>query len=195
MGALTPDVESSKRIKAVQKYYNDPEAQAAVRQACLCLRLTLYATSLTAQKHARDSEENNVPTLVKLGRGDVQSRTSILFAEIVENLANDPRVRLRDTFANLDAMTGRGHQLPPRSCQHVCVSPLSRMAGVLWRARRKKKPGRQVAANRARDAEKIGKKQTDHRPDARIHVESMSNPCQIHVESMSNPCRTGGPLP
>ena len=50
----------------------------------LCLRLTIYATSLTAKK---GSEEE--PALVALGKGKAQEKTSRLFAHIVRRIPND----------------------------------------------------------------------------------------------------------
>ena len=49
-GTLKPEAESAKRLKSVRRFYEDPASAVSVRQACLCLRLTLFATSLTSQK-------------------------------------------------------------------------------------------------------------------------------------------------
>ena len=59
----------------------------------MCLRLTIYATSLTAEKDKRGQ-----PTLVSLGRGLVQEKTSMLFADIVRAIPDDPVLEATETL-------------------------------------------------------------------------------------------------
>ena len=56
----------------------------------LCLRLTLFATSLTAQGCKTPETAGRMPTLVRLGKGEVQARTCTLMAEMLSLLPNDP---------------------------------------------------------------------------------------------------------
>jgi hypothetical protein len=68
-------------------------APSEVRRVALCLRLTIYATSLTAEKDKRGE-----PTLVSLGRGVVQEKTSMLFSDIVSRIPDDPVLEPTETL-------------------------------------------------------------------------------------------------
>lgn len=50
VGDVNPAVESTKRLKAVNAFFARGQTPALLRKACLCLRLTLFATSLTPQE-------------------------------------------------------------------------------------------------------------------------------------------------
>ena len=100
LGLLNPASDNSSRLKAVKAFYEKEESSSEVRRQCLCLRLTLFATSLTAQNHI-STETFREPLLVRLGRGQVQQRTSALFSEIVSLLMNDPALDLSKTLLSL----------------------------------------------------------------------------------------------
>ena len=83
-GRVSPESENAKRVAAVTAYFRSASASVEVRRVSLCLRLTIYATSLTAKKGIDEK-----PTLVALGKGKVQERTSRLFAHIARLIPND----------------------------------------------------------------------------------------------------------
>jgi hypothetical protein len=97
-GALGMETDNSKRLKAVRAFYTDPTTPKLLRRVCLCLRLTMFATSLTAKK---SKSTDAVPVLVRLGRGEVQERTSQLLVEMLPLLPNDTVLDLTDTFTSL----------------------------------------------------------------------------------------------
>ena len=97
-GALGMETDNSKRLKAVRAFYSDPATPKLLRRVCLCLRLTMFATSLTAKK---SKNIDAVPVLVRLGRGEVQERTSQLLVEMLPLLPNDTVLDLTDTFTSL----------------------------------------------------------------------------------------------
>jgi hypothetical protein len=97
-GLLGLETESSKRLQAVKAFYSHPGTPKLLRRVCLCLRLTMFATSLAAKKKHRNAD---VPVIVALGRGEVQERTANLFATIVPLLTNDPVLDAADAFRAL----------------------------------------------------------------------------------------------
>ena len=96
VGALRAEAEQSKRLSAVRAFYSNPGTPVLLRRACLALRLTLFATSLTAQKGT--SAGGKEPMMVRLGRREVQLRTSALLADIVPRLPDDPQVDQKGTL-------------------------------------------------------------------------------------------------
>ena len=64
-----------------------PDARLQLSIACLCLRLTTVATSMTAKKNAGMP---TTPLLVQLARGDVTRKTSAELHIILENISQDP---------------------------------------------------------------------------------------------------------
>jgi len=98
-GVLATESDSSKRIVAVKAFYEHPQTPQLLRRACLCLRLTLFAVSLTAQKSSIDKPRE--PIMVRLGRGEVETRTATLFTEIVRSLPNDPELDRDDALCGL----------------------------------------------------------------------------------------------
>jgi hypothetical protein len=71
-----------------------------LRTAALSLRLTLFATSLTAQKPETTSESRE-PTLIRLSKGEVQLRTSSLMCDILPRLKNDPNIDFKQCVLRL----------------------------------------------------------------------------------------------
>jgi len=99
-GVLAVEQESSRRLAAVRAFYDHAHTPQLLRRACLCLRLTLFSTSITAQKSSSD-EPQREPTMVRLGRREVQARTCQLFCDMVNSLANDPDLDPDDAIAGL----------------------------------------------------------------------------------------------
>jgi virulence-associated protein VagC len=96
-GLLGLETESSKWLQAVKAFYTLPDTPKLLRRVCLCLQLTMFATSLAAKKKHKDE----VPVIVALGRGEVQERTADLFATIVPLLTSDPVLDASDAFRAL----------------------------------------------------------------------------------------------
>lgn len=74
------------RAKAVKEYFSRTGTPSALRRACLCLRLTLFATAITATTLGADSE----PALVRLAKKEVQQRTALLLHDIFSAAAVGP---------------------------------------------------------------------------------------------------------
>ena len=127
-GAMV-ETESSKRIAAVKAFYDHDGTPQLLKKACLCLRLTLFATSLTAQTNSTSKRE---PVMVRLGRGEVQSRTSALFVQIVKDLDNDPDLDRTDALAGLLITQA-----------HICIrfDQYSHYPTRLWMLSKKYNPG------------------------------------------------------
>jgi hypothetical protein len=98
-GLLGLETESSKRLQAVKAFYSLPDTPKLLRRVCLCLRLTMFATSLAAKKKNKGADV--VPVIVALGRGEVQERTADLFATLVPLLTSDPVLDAADAFRAL----------------------------------------------------------------------------------------------
>lgn len=128
-GVLAVENESSKRIAAVKAFYDGAGTPQLLKKACLCLRLTLYATSLTAQTNSSSKRE---PVMVRLGRGEIQARTSELFVQIVRDLDNDPELNRSDTLSGLLITQA-----------HICIrfDQYKRYPTRLWRLTMKFNPG------------------------------------------------------
>ena len=126
VGALNPEPNSAARVRAVRAYYESPGAQTEVRRVALSLRLTLFATSITAQKP--NSKNQREPTMVRLGRREVQVRTSSLLADILPKLGNDPILDLNATFLGL--LLTEAHLV-------IRFDQYARYSSALWRLTRK----------------------------------------------------------
>lgn len=100
VGATKPAADTSRRIAAVQKFYTHPETPGRLRRVALCLRLTLFATSLTA-KGPQGEGDSGDPPLVRLGKGEVQIRTSKLLCEILPLVPADPVLDREATLRKL----------------------------------------------------------------------------------------------
>ena len=73
-----------------QAFYNGPGTLPMLRRVCLCLRFSLHANSISSKKQ----RVGDVPPLVCLGRGDVQSKTSKTLMEIVGHLRFDTEIEV-----------------------------------------------------------------------------------------------------
>jgi hypothetical protein len=70
--------QNSKRQDAFHKFYTDLGLAHDLRRACLCLRLTVLAVSLTAKQSGNHVvQEDQTPQLVLLGQRVVQLRTKL----------------------------------------------------------------------------------------------------------------------
>ena len=78
------------RLSGFKNWLQSPEAAGNLRVACLCLQLTQFATNISSQKRNNFQREMQVePTLVRLGRGEVQVRTSELLSSLLVRLHED----------------------------------------------------------------------------------------------------------
>ncbi|CAK9087120.1 Uncharacterized protein SCF082_LOCUS41184 [Durusdinium trenchii] len=94
--------ENAKRAVAFRSWYDDEVQQRDLRRACLCLRLTGLATSLTAKRSGTTKASlDEVPTLVKLAKGVVQQRTLAELLDIADWLHADTLVDQTSCFASL----------------------------------------------------------------------------------------------
>ena len=106
--------------------FRSESASVEVRRVSLCLRLTIYATSLTAKM---GSEEE--PTLVALGKGRVHEKTSRVFAHIVRRIPNDPELPPVETLLAL--LQTQGHLV-------IRFDQYRRFPTRLWELTRKHNP-------------------------------------------------------
>eukprot|EP00973_Karenia_brevis_P061301 8525783-Karenia_brevis.AAC.1 len=66
----SPGSENSRRLSRLTAFYSDPASLLALKKAGLCLRVARNTFSLSSKNHGTD-----VPTLIRLRRGDVQQKT------------------------------------------------------------------------------------------------------------------------
>lgn len=93
-----PRLENQKRIDAFGRWYADPSTLGHLKVACLCLQLTSHCTSMTAKK-SKSAED--VPTLVKLGRGEVQAHTFLHMKTVLSTLHVDAALNIDDAVFGL----------------------------------------------------------------------------------------------
>ena len=86
-GSTHPRAQNQTRIAKGCAFLEAPDARLQLSIACLCLRLTTVATSMTAKKNAGMP---TTPLLVQLARGDVTRQTSAELHIILENISQDP---------------------------------------------------------------------------------------------------------
>ena len=79
---------NQKRIAKVTRFLESQASRLQLSIACLCLRLSGVATSMTARK----TGAAEIPLLVQLARGDIVKRTSQELHVILENLSADPEL-------------------------------------------------------------------------------------------------------
>ena len=90
IGSVKPRAENHKRLNSFLAFYRNPEADQKLRIACLALHFTSHATSITAQKSGGgESGADREPTLVRLGRAEVQRKTSADLVALVPCLCMD----------------------------------------------------------------------------------------------------------
>ena len=91
--------ENGKRLKSFIEWYKSGAAEEQLRRCCLCLRLSLLAVRITAQK-PKGTGPRSVPLLVRLGKGEVQTR---VFQEllIILNLVHTDENLPADTVPSL----------------------------------------------------------------------------------------------
>ena len=94
---LVPRPEAKKRIERIRAYWDRLASPAELRAACLCLRLTILCTNITAKKSSGD----DTPTLVRLGKCEVQAETCRTLVEVLENLELDPVLNRSATMLGL----------------------------------------------------------------------------------------------
>ncbi|CAE7261612.1 unnamed protein product [Symbiodinium microadriaticum] len=92
-----PQLQNGKRLQKFQAFMRAPETDHRLRKAALCLQLTLHATALTAQK----VQTTECPLLVRLGKREVQEKTSLHFQRLVRLLPTDPVLDIVDVLQSL----------------------------------------------------------------------------------------------
>ena len=85
-----PQEENATRLRNLKEFYEDEKTDPLLREVGVCLRLTNLAMSITAQKATQANKK--LPLLVRLGKAEIQIRTSMLFDEILRRLRDDPRM-------------------------------------------------------------------------------------------------------
>ena len=125
----TPNKDNNTRLMKVLHFLTDASSQALLRKAVLCTRLTIHATSITAQKQSVKPER--LPTIVRLSQGEVQKKTSEQFQEILTLLHHDPKLNLGMTVIGL--MQTECHII-------IRFSMYSRYPAALWKLVRKYNP-------------------------------------------------------
>ena len=91
--------EGQKLLQRFLGFLGHADTPQSLRQSCLCLQLTMIATSLSSRKHTTDPDR--LPTLVLLGQQVVQKRIAEQLATLILKLKNDPALRLEPTVASL----------------------------------------------------------------------------------------------
>eukprot|EP00973_Karenia_brevis_P049630 6888934-Karenia_brevis.AAC.1 len=71
LGTTCPRRENQKRLLAFKAWLFNSSSNNELRVAALCIRLTLHATSITAKV----AKPGDMLTLVRIGKGEVQSKT------------------------------------------------------------------------------------------------------------------------
>jgi hypothetical protein len=99
LGTVNPQARNQKRLKAFQEYYENPEDQLDLRRACLNLRLTLVANAICAQKPS--DSNGREPSLVRLGKKEVQIRVVEELCVILPALHSDPSLNVTNTVVSL----------------------------------------------------------------------------------------------
>ena len=94
-----PRPDNQKRLKLFHDFLQSAEGGQTLRIASLSLQLTAHATSLTAQK--AQCGLNREPTLVRLGKREIQQKTCQHFIEIVSRLHLDPKLDIGRAFWSL----------------------------------------------------------------------------------------------
>ena len=100
--STNPNQENGLRLGGFKTWLTDPTTGGSIRVACLCLQLTEYATNLSAQKQDDFLKRGQVePTLVRLGQGVVQERTSLRLSELLKNLDGDSELPVLTALESL----------------------------------------------------------------------------------------------
>ena len=94
-----PQEENSRRLTAFRAYFTAAEEAQKLRSACLSLQLTFHATSIASQESA--NHQNKEPTLVRLGKGEVQQQTSTHFRDILHKLPLDEELDIDSALFSL----------------------------------------------------------------------------------------------
>eukprot|EP00959_Pyramimonas_sp_CCMP1952_P038612 808180-Pyramimonas_sp.AAC.1 len=96
-----PAKRNQKRIAAFVQWYDAAGTTESLKRAALCLRLTSHATKLTAKKSNAADDPTAVPTLVRLGRGEVQQNTSLHISEMLPMLHADTELNVADALVQV----------------------------------------------------------------------------------------------
>ena len=106
-----PQEDSQKRLRRFLTFYTSDMATQRLKQATLCLSLTEYALNITGQKRdaAGIGDGEMEPLLVRLSRGEIETKTGTKLVDIFGQLQCDT------TLEHMAAITGllltQGHLL------------------------------------------------------------------------------------
>lgn len=98
-----PKEEQAKRIQRVMAFFRAADAPAALRIACLCMRLTDHCMCLSA----KTPKPKDDPILVQLARGSIMKEAGSTFAEILPHLGADPVLPVPQALVALLATLGK----------------------------------------------------------------------------------------
>eukprot|EP00435_Cladocopium_sp_Y103_P041656 s237_g11.t1 len=109
--ALEPRVnmnsDNSRRWQRFLHFYNGPSSLQRLKKTVLCLALTDTTLSITAQKpEAREGVVRD-PTIVRLSRGEAQTKASETLLQILNNSRLDGTLDMTDVLSGL--LTTHGH--------------------------------------------------------------------------------------
>ena len=91
--------EATQRLTRFVSFYTAPSSHTMLRKAALCLQLAQHALRISSKKHLAEAPE--VPVLVQLGRGVVQSRTGVHLYKLIRLLPADQSLDVLDVLEGL----------------------------------------------------------------------------------------------
>ena len=98
---VQPQVANAARLARFKAWYVSPSSGSSLREAALCLRLTLHAINITAQKRTTPAGACRLPTLVRLGQSEVQRAASETLRDLLPRLHLDPQLDVSNAFWRL----------------------------------------------------------------------------------------------
>ena len=121
MDGLVPLPKQQARLRLVKEFLSNPDQQTQLKVSVLSLRLTNLMLDITAKKHKK---EDDVPSLVRISKANVQRAAGRLLADIIGAFPHDPM--LNTVLAIHSLLTTMLH-LGGRCSQYV------RYPYLLWR--------------------------------------------------------------
>lgn len=103
-----PNEGNETRLNRFWTYFSSDRASKELRVVSVSLRLTMLATSITAQKPKPGTERE--PTIVRSAKAEVQIRTSKELQDILGCLHLDPELDMTDSVSSLFTTMG-----------HICI--------------------------------------------------------------------------
>ena len=87
---MTPSSVSQGRLAGFHIWYESTASGRRLRVAALCLQLTTIAVNISSQK--AEAKRDRLPTLLRLAKGEVQTRTLEHLEKLLDNLGLDPEL-------------------------------------------------------------------------------------------------------